>query len=140
MHTSTAGVALWVILLIMVICSMRWVRECGNFEVCTSCLCCILHSIFATNTSYILFPLTPCLVFYWTNFLYLVFWLLAVFHAPDFWRWFIGPFCLFAMEKIVSLYKSHSEEGKSFVTTGVVLPSNVSPSSPWLQLAVVAVS
>ena len=81
-----------------------------------------------------------CQVFYWTHFLYLVFWLLAVLHAPNFWRWFIGPFCLFAMEKIVSLYKSHSEEGKSFVTTGVVLPSNVSPSSPWLQLAVVAVS
>ena len=81
-----------------------------------------------------------CQVFYWTHFLYLVFWLLAVLHSPNFWRWFIGPFCLFALEKIVSLYKSHSEEGKSYVTTGVVLPSKVSWSPPLLGQGVKAVS
>ena len=64
-------------------------------------------------------------VFYWTHFCYLPFWLLCVLHAPNFWKWFIGPFCIFAMEKMISLYKSHSEEGKSYVTTGVVLPSRV---------------
>ena len=64
-------------------------------------------------------------VFYWTHFLYLPFWLLCVLHAPNFWKWFIGPFCIFALEKMISLYKSHSEEGKSYVTTGVVLPSRV---------------
>jgi len=90
------GICLWIILSIMVLCSMRWVRESGNFE-----------------------------VFYWTHFCYLPFWLLCVLHAPNFWKWFIGPFCIFAMEKMISLYKSHSEEGKSYVTTGVVLPSRV---------------
>lgn len=64
-------------------------------------------------------------VFYWTHFLYLPFWLCCVLHAPNFWKWFIGPFCIFALEKMISLYKSHSEEGKSYVTTGVVLPSRV---------------
>lgn len=67
----------------------------------------------------------PPQVFYWTHFLYLLFWLLCVLHAPAFWKWFVGPFAIFAMEKIISLYKSHSEEGKSYVTTGVVLPSRV---------------
>lgn len=93
---NPTGICLWIILSIMVLCSMRWVRESGNFE-----------------------------VFYWTHFLYLPFWLLCVLHAPNFWKWFIGPFCIFALEKMISLYKSHSEEGKSYVTTGVVLPSRV---------------
>ena len=40
-------------------------------------------------------------VFYWTHFLYLLFWLLVILHAPNFWKWFIGPFCLFVIEKCI---------------------------------------
>ena len=64
-------------------------------------------------------------VFYWTHFLYIVFWLLTILHAPNFWKWFIGPACVFACEKMISLCKSRSEKGKSYVVTGVVLPSKV---------------
>ena len=64
-------------------------------------------------------------IFYWTHFLYLLFWLLVILHAPNFWKWFIGPACLFVFEKVISIYKSHSKKGKSYVTAGVVLPSKV---------------
>ena len=102
-----------------VLCSMRWVRESGNFEVSPftrnhlNLFCDKCHTLFDLQ------------VFYWTHFLYLPFWLCCVLHSPNFWKWFIGPFCIFALEKMISLYKSHSEEGKSYVTTGVVLPSRV---------------
>ena len=64
-------------------------------------------------------------MFYWTHFLYIVFWLLTVIHAPNFWKWFIGPAIVFACEKLISVCKSRSEKGKSYVVTGVVLPSKV---------------
>jgi len=93
---NPTGVILLLVLSVMVICSMKWVRKSGNFE-----------------------------IFYWTHFLYLLFWLLVILHAPNFWKWFIGPACLFVFEKVISIYKSHSKKGKSYVTTGVVLPSKV---------------
>ena len=46
-------------------------------------------------------------------------------HAPNFWKWFIAPACVFACEKMISLCKSRTEKGKSYVVTGVVLPSKV---------------
>ena len=55
------GTLLCCVLAVMFVCSMRWVRKSGNFE-----------------------------VFYWTHFLYLLFWLLVLLHAPQFWKWFIG--------------------------------------------------
>ena len=94
--SNPTGVVLCVVLAVMFICSMKWVRKSGNFE-----------------------------VFYWTHFLYLVFWLLLVFHAPIFWKWFIGPAILFACEKLLSVCKSRTKKGKSYVVTGVVLPSKV---------------
>ena len=64
-------------------------------------------------------------MFYWTHFLYIIFWILLIIHAPNFWKWFIGPASLFACEKLLSICKSRSEKGKSYVVTGVVLPSKV---------------
>ena len=64
-------------------------------------------------------------MFYWTHFLYIIFWILLIVHAPNFWKWFIGPACVFACEKLLSVCKSRSEKGKSYVVTGVVLPSKV---------------
>ena len=93
---NPTGLVLLIVLAVMVVCSMKWVRKSGNFE-----------------------------VFYWTHFLYLVFWLLLVLHSPNFWKWFIAPACIFACEKLVSFCKSRTEKGKSYVVTGVVLPSKV---------------
>ena len=64
-------------------------------------------------------------MFYWTHFLYIIFWILLIVHAPNFWKWFIGPASVFAFEKLLSICKSRSEKGKSYVVTGVVLPSKV---------------
>ena len=50
---------------------------------------------------------------------------MVVLHAPQFWKWFVGPACIFLLEKAISLYKTHAKTGKSYVTTGVVLPSRV---------------
>ena len=64
-------------------------------------------------------------VFYWTHFCYLPFWLLCVLHAPNFWKWFIVPCILFIIEKLYRFGNSMSQKGKTWVTTGVILPSKV---------------
>jgi hypothetical protein len=30
-------------------------------------------------------------VFYLTHMLYFAYFILLIFHAPDFWKWFVGP-------------------------------------------------
>ncbi len=62
-------------------------------------------------------------VFYWSHLLYVLYWVLLILHAPAFWKWFVGPCALFLLEKIFRMAKSMSEEGKTWVTMGVVLPS-----------------
>ena len=64
-------------------------------------------------------------IFYWSHLLYILYWGLLIIHAPNFWKWFIVPAVIFAIEKIGRIAKSLSNEGKSWVTTGVVLPSKV---------------
>ena len=54
-----------------------------------------------------------------------MYWLLLIIHAPDFWKWFIVPAIIFLIEKTHRITKSLSNEGKSWVTTGIVLPSQV---------------
>ncbi|KAK3594672.1 hypothetical protein CHS0354_016337 [Potamilus streckersoni] len=65
------GWLLVLILIVMVICSMPFVRRRGYFQ-----------------------------VFYWTHMLYVPFWILAILHCPSFWKWFLGPGVIFIMEKI----------------------------------------
>ncbi len=62
-------------------------------------------------------------MFYWSHLLYVFYWVLLILHAPAFWKWFVGPCALFLLEKIFRMAKSLSDEGKTWVTTGVVLPS-----------------
>ena len=64
-------------------------------------------------------------IFYWSHLLYILYWGILIIHAPNFWKWFIVPAVVFAIEKIGRIAKSLSNEGKSWVTTGVVLPSKV---------------
>ena len=64
-------------------------------------------------------------IFYWTHLLYVLYWVLLIIHGPAFWKWFIVPAILFAIEKTHRVTKSLSNEGKSWVTTGIVLPSKV---------------
>ena len=64
-------------------------------------------------------------MFYWTHLLFVAYWALLILHAPNFWKWFIVPCIIFLIEKIYRIGNSLSQKGKSWVTTGVVLPSRV---------------
>ena len=64
-------------------------------------------------------------IFYWTHLLYIFYWILLILHAPNFWKWFVVPCGIFFIEKFFRFSKSLSEEGKTWVTMGVVLPSKV---------------
>eukprot|EP00095_Tigriopus_kingsejongensis_P006523 maker-scaffold172_size289735-snap-gene-1.32 protein:Tk06523 transcript:maker-scaffold172_size289735-snap-gene-1.32-mRNA-1 annotation:"nadph oxidase" len=93
---NPTGVAILILFQIMFVCSMKWVRKGGYFE-----------------------------VFYWTHLLYVFYWVILILHAPAFWKWFIVPFILYLVEKVYRVGNSMSNKGKSWVTTGVVLPSRV---------------
>ena len=64
-------------------------------------------------------------MFYFSHLLYVIYWVLLIFHAPNFWKWFVGPCAIYLIEKIFRVARSLSEEGKTWVTMGVVLPSKV---------------
>ncbi|XP_032676109.1 NADPH oxidase 5 [Odontomachus brunneus] len=90
------GVALLIILFIMTLCSMSFVRRGGCFE-----------------------------VFYWSHLLYIPFWILMIFHGPNFWKWFIGPGIIYSVERIRRLIWLRSQRGKTYISSGLLLPSKV---------------
>lgn len=93
---NPTGFALFVILLIMFICSQPFVRRKGSFE-----------------------------VFYWTHLLYIPFWILVIFHGPNFWKWFIGPGVIYLIERVFRFVWMKSEYGKTYISSGLLLPSRV---------------
>ncbi|XP_018375602.1 PREDICTED: NADPH oxidase 5 [Trachymyrmex cornetzi] len=90
------GVVLFIILVIMIVCSMSFVRRGGCFE-----------------------------IFYWSHLLYIPFWILMIFHGPNFWKWFVGPGVIYLMEKIHRLGWLRSQRGKTYISSGLLLPSKV---------------
>ncbi|XP_055837078.1 NADPH oxidase 5 isoform X2 [Episyrphus balteatus] len=93
---NPTGCALIVILMIMFVCSQPFVRRKGSFE-----------------------------VFYWTHLLYVPFWILTIFHGPNFWKWFILPGLVYAVERILRFVWMKSEHGKTYISSGLLLPSKV---------------
>ncbi|XP_068623953.1 NADPH oxidase 5 [Battus philenor] len=93
---NPTGIALVFILLVLTTCSRPAVRRGGSFE-----------------------------IFYWTHLLYIPFWVLVIFHAPNFWKWFILPGGIYIIERIMRLAWMRSECGKSYISTGILLPSRV---------------
>lgn len=90
------GVVLLIILVIVTICSMAFVRRGGCFE-----------------------------IFYWSHLLYIPFWILIIFHGPNFWKWFVGPGVIYLVEKIRRLIWLRSQRGKTYISSGLLLPSKV---------------
>ncbi|KAL6262435.1 hypothetical protein P5V15_007520 [Pogonomyrmex californicus] len=90
------GVVLLIILTIMIVCSMPFVRRGGCFE-----------------------------VFYWSHLLYIPFWILMIFHGPNFWKWFVGPGIIYMFEKIRRWTWLRSKSGKTYISSGLLLPSKV---------------
>ncbi|KAM7343030.1 NADPH oxidase isoform 2-T3 [Cochliomyia hominivorax] len=93
---NPTGVALFFILLIMFICSQPFVRRKGSFE-----------------------------VFYWTHLLYIPFWILVLFHGPNFWKWFFIPGIIYIIERILRYVWMCGEHGKTYISSGLLLPSKV---------------
>ncbi|XP_026735659.1 NADPH oxidase 5 isoform X2 [Trichoplusia ni] len=93
---NPTGVALAVILLVMFVCSQPFIRRGGSFE-----------------------------VFYWSHLLYVPFWLLLLFHGPNFWKWFVVPGTIYLSERIMRLVWMRSERGKTYISSGILLPSRV---------------
>ncbi|KAG7170629.1 NADPH oxidase 5-like 1, partial [Homarus americanus] len=93
---NPTGVALIIILAVMVICSLPFVRKSGYFE-----------------------------VFYWTHLLYIAFWALTILHGPNFWKWFVAPGIIFFIERIHRTIRMRTGRGKTYISSGVLLPSKV---------------
>ena len=93
---NISGVALILILTIMVIGSLKWVRRSGYFQ-----------------------------VFYCTHFLYWLYWILLIFHAPQFYRYATLFLIVFVIEFTYRILNSLMGRGKTVVSAGVILPSRV---------------
>ncbi|XP_058986833.1 uncharacterized protein LOC101895123 isoform X2 [Musca domestica] len=93
---NPTGMALFIILLIMYICSQPFVRRKGSFE-----------------------------VFYWTHLLYIPFWILVLFHGPNFWKWFFIPGIIYTVERILRFVWMRGDHGKTYISSGLLLPSKV---------------
>ncbi|KAG0728254.1 NADPH oxidase 5 [Chionoecetes opilio] len=93
---NPTGVALMIILTVMVVFSIPFVRKSGYFE-----------------------------VFYWTHLLYVAFWTLCILHGPRFWMWFVAPGIIFVVERIHRSIKMRMGSGKTYISSGVLLPSKV---------------
>ena len=62
-------------------------------------------------------------VFYFTHLLYVPYYVLLILHAPNFWKWAIGPLLLYILERLyrfLSLFVGH---GYSHIVDADVLPS-----------------
>ncbi|KAK1129558.1 hypothetical protein K0M31_019275 [Melipona bicolor] len=93
---NPTGVILIILLIVIMMCSMPFVRRGGCFE-----------------------------VFYWSHLLYVPFWILMILHGPNFWKWFVGPGVMYLLEKIRRIAWSRSQLGKTYISSGLLLPSRV---------------
>ncbi|XP_016969959.1 NADPH oxidase 5 isoform X2 [Drosophila rhopaloa] len=93
---NPTGVALLCILMVMFVCSQPFVRRKGSFE-----------------------------VFYWTHLLYVPFWVLCLFHGPNFWKWFLLPGLVYIVERALRFIWMKGEHGKTYISSGLLLPSKV---------------
>ncbi|XP_059475069.1 NADPH oxidase 5 isoform X2 [Neocloeon triangulifer] len=93
---NPTGIALFVILMIMFICSQPFVRRGGCFE-----------------------------IFYWTHLLYIPFWILCLLHGPNFWKWFCIPGAIYIIERVVRFVNMQTQHGQTYISSGILLPSKV---------------
>lgn len=57
--------------------------------------------------------------------MYIPFWVLLVFHGPNFWKWFIVPGIMYSVERLLRLAWMSNEKGKTYISSGLLLPSKV---------------
>jgi len=95
-EANPSGVALMTIMAIMFVCSLPFVRRRGHFE-----------------------------TFYYTHMLYWGYFILLLFHAPEFWKWICIIGLIWIVEIAYRILNYLFGHGKSVIKTGVLLPSRV---------------
>ena len=115
---NPTGVALICTLTTMVICSQPFIRRSGHFEVRY-----LPHPQLSTSTQ-------ACgkypQIFYFTHLLYVGYFVLLALHAPLPWLWMLTPGTVFLCELMFRVFSWFTDSrGKSVITSGIVLPSNV---------------
>ena len=66
-------------------------------------------------------------LFYFSHHFYIVWWALLILHAPNFWKWFIGPAVIYLAERIMRLrIVNRARYGKTVIQEGITYPSKVS--------------
>ena len=93
---NPTGIFLFVIIFIMFSCSLPCVRRRGHFE-----------------------------IFYFSHYLYVLYYLLLILHAPQFWKYFLPVGLIWLGETVLRLVHSSLGRGKTFVIRGERLPSRV---------------
>ena len=93
---NPTGVGLLAIMIIMFICSLPFVRRTGHFE-----------------------------VFYFTHYLYVLYYVLLILHAPEFWKWFLPVGIIWLGERIFRVCHMFAGKGRTVIEEGIVLPSKV---------------
>ncbi|XP_018422903.1 PREDICTED: NADPH oxidase 5 [Nanorana parkeri] len=91
---SITGILLQLLICLTLVCSSTFVRKGGHFE-----------------------------VFYWTHLSYIWIWILLFLHTPKFWKWFLVPGLLFALEKLLGV--AASRIGGLYIVEVNLLPSKV---------------
>ncbi|XP_077981859.1 NADPH oxidase 5-like [Glandiceps talaboti] len=94
---NISGGILVSLLVIIVVCSLPFIRRRGYFQ-----------------------------VFYWTHQLFFAWWICLILHSPSFWIWMLLPATLYVAERIFRLKKMRQAyHGNTYIKQGHVLPSKV---------------
>ncbi|CAF1361000.1 unnamed protein product [Rotaria magnacalcarata] len=94
---SISGIIIFMTFIIMFIFSLQWIRRGGHFE-----------------------------IFYWTHRLYWVYYVFLIIHAPNCWRFHIGPLTIFVCEKIYCIVTRYSSSsGRTYIKSATIEQSNV---------------
>ena len=83
-----------IMLTIMVICAMPFVRRSGHFQ-----------------------------VFFFSHQLYVLYFVLLILHAPDYWKWVCVPLAIGTLEKLYRGISSFVGTGRSYIAEANVLAS-----------------
>ena len=93
---NPAGIGLFLVMITIFVCSLPFVRRTGHFE-----------------------------LFIFTHHLYLVYFILLILHAPEFWKFSLPILIIFGVEKIYRLIQMFMGSGRTSILEGTVLPSKV---------------
>ena len=93
---NPTGIGLLITIVIIFACSLPYIRRRGHFE-----------------------------IFYFSHYLYLVYYVLLILHAPEFWKFFLPVGVIWLGERLYRLLHSSMGKGKTSIEEGVVLPSRV---------------